>query len=524
MIIRALDPRSVKELGSAASGDIYRINDKGNLERIKSTLNPSVVREFFVPLMAMYISRRREIYAPSWTAAKQQIKSFIESGSTSEIPKPFDVEDRYVTRSNNSKEWNLAKRDPTLIVVSPYDIGKITVRGLPGKKETLITPDYLTTGITFELVEAARVQTGPAKGMIQSGGYYMYPKSSVMTVSWERVDQKWVKPHFDPDIAKKIGSKMREHFCIDQGLVTSTVAGADKACLDVLTAIAEIPATVKSILLGLRLVGDGYSSARKREMSLTKAHKKQADRALKRHQSSIVELDMRIKNSHTQRERRHWKRKKEQLQKSFIRTHNSAAAELVSAIASVWMNWRYNIMPNVLTIKNLIDLMDSYLAMFRTARDKLLGSFQIELEGWTGSIDVDLRHTCVIKRLIDPNVRLASLTQANVAVTAFELARKSFVLDWFINIGDLLSALTSPNLSLREGATYSWKTQGQHTLSNEDGTSLIVDYQLFSRTVINPQSHIGVSLNSTLSLFRQLDALALAWDPIRKLLIKSKRI
>lgn len=181
-------------------------------------------------------------------------------------------------------------------------------------------------------------------------------------------------------------------------------------------------------------------------------------------------------------------------------------------------------MPMVYTIEDLQSLIDSYTAMFKTSRDYLPGSFQFDLESWTGSYDVAIRQSCVIKRLIDPSIRFSSLTKANLASTAWELIPLSFVVDWFINIGDVISSLTSPNLSLREGATYSSKINESLTFTKEGSTShLHIKAQIFKRRVIDPMSHIGLSFNTKLTTFQKIDALALLWNPIKSQLLRSKR-
>lgn len=523
MQVRVPNPDTCQEFDGSNSS-IYIIKNN-RLEIVPSDKNVQIINTHFLPVMKEYISQSRNIYAASWGDALDKAQSWIERGSTNEIPKNLELFDQWKLRSNNSKDWERAKRDPTLIVVSPYSIGNITVTCTPSKNDVVRSPSFAYAFVTFAQFNAPVVENGPAKGLYSRGGYYLEATRAYMRVWWDAIDRTWEGPSVRPDIVSYIRSITHDNFCVDTGLVTSTVSSADTACMDVLTAVAELPETAKSVLSGFKMVYSAIKDLKKGRISISKAHERQKKSFVDSHRSTMSQLQLKLKQSERAGERRHWERKISQENKRYVTTRQRAAAELADALASIWMNFRYNIMPMVYTVEDLIDLVDSYFALFKTVRDKTSNSFQLELEGWTGSHDVGLRHTCVIKRLIDPNVRFSSLTKANLLSTAWELIPLSFVVDWFINIGDLISAVTSPNLSLREGATYAWKVDESFTFTKEDNESeLNIKIQVFERRVIDPMSHIGVSFNSQLSLFQKIDSLALLWNPVKALLIKSKRI
>ena len=100
----------------------------------------------------------------------------------------------------------------------------------------------------------------------------------------------------------------------------------------------------------------------------------------------------------------------------------------------------------------------------------------------------------------------------------------SFVVDWFVNIGDLLTSSFSPNLALSQGAVFSRKLDFVGSVSNQEtGQSCHYQIATYRRRVIRPETMTGLSLNFELSVFRQLDALALLWAPIRNSLLSTKR-
>lgn len=175
-------------------------------------------------------------------------------------------------------------------------------------------------------------------------------------------------------------------------------------------------------------------------------------------------------------------------------------------------------MPNVLMVEDFINLMESYHADFKTSRDRLGQEIPVELPGWK-SFSMLERHSCVIKRRIDPDIRFTSLTHANFVTTAWELIPLSFVVDWFINIGDVLTSTLSPNLALNEGATYSVRYSIEQNVVSVSGlTNCRIELDIARRRVIQPTQEYGIGFNIDLSFFRKLDALALLWRPIKTLL------
>lgn len=131
-------------------------------------------------------------------------------------------------------------------------------------------------------------------------------------------------------------------------------------------------------------------------------------------------------------------------------------------------------------------------------------------------------HRCFIKTRFDINgslpERLMRHGSANLAVTLFETVSRSFVLDWFVNMGDFLSACFGLNLGLERKALYSTKLTFNVKTKHESGSELIIYGSCYKRKVIDPYDYIGLAWNPTITLFRAIDSVAMLWPTIRKLL------
>lgn len=99
-------------------------------------------------------------------------------------------------------------------------------------------------------------------------------------------------------------------------------------------------------------------------------------------------------------------------------------------------------------------------------------------------------------------------------------------MDWFVNIGDYITAMTNSVSYSQQAATYSWKTEGNVTYGKSnlilpDGFNapeVNLSYSGYKRIVIDPKAHTGLSYDPFINWKRQLDALALLWGPTKKIL------
>lgn len=286
------------------------------------------------------------------------------------------------------------------------------------------------------------------------------------------------------------------------GLVTSVLGDANRKSVDVLTSLAEMPESVRSALNGCLNILKMYREARRGEVRLFNKSKK-----LRREYDEALNSLSKLERNELISKREALLRKK-QLKNDF----KLNAKELADAISDVWLNFRYNIMPNVFLIQGVIKAAESKKNLFFEFTSTEREALDL-LEGFTGS--GNCLHKAFIKRKFDTATVYNSLS-VNPFLTAWELIPLSFVVDWVINIGDLLSTLSVPSPKVIEGSTYSWKVTGYMSKTFDDGSRVTCNIQMYKRNVITPQSLCGLHFAPNITSDRRLDALALIWKSALK--------
>lgn len=122
--------------------------------------------------------------------------------------------------------------------------------------------------------------------------------------------------------------------------------------------------------------------------------------------------------------------------------------EIHNAAASLWMQYRYGIMPIVMSVKDIIKTMDTMLGVYRTVRKKeqVLGSKPKSLPDDRMVLQDNMSGVVTVRAVgkgrysVDAGLRLVDLIKFNWITTAWELVPYSFVIDWFLNVGDVLDA------------------------------------------------------------------------------------
>ena len=116
----------------------------------------------------------------------------------------------------------------------------------------------------------------------------------------------------------------------------------------------------------------------------------------------------------------------------------------------------------------------------------------------------------------------------------WELTLLSFVVDWAVQIGDTIAALT-PTCAEAEAIASISKEQykivcsvvghmpKQHTeIVCETGVFATVDYSSYMRTVGSGTPSFQIPVGLQMNLKRSIDAFALSWPLIRRALTKGK--
>lgn len=282
----------------------------------------------------------------------------------------------------------------------------------------------------------------------------------------------WVDPkHVDVD----------EISCIMHGVdIQSELADHNRRLIDVATAMAEMPETVKSIINGCKTVLRLYKDAKRKELRLR-------DRVKGPKGSSATANRQWIKDRKDQ----------------------------ADAIADVWLNFRYNITPTKILIEDMIKYHFGLETEYIRSRKRV--EYDIDLpfrvaDSWESPKSLVQNHRTMIKARLEADATKAdAYLSSNLFVTAWELVPLSFVVDWFLTIGDFFSSLM-PVPSVQQGATYSWKVDDTYLFKHkESGARVSMRFNHYKRSVINPSDYCRVYLNVDLSTYRQLDALALSW-------------
>lgn len=384
-----------------------------------------------------------------------------------------------------------------LIKMTPYSIGSTeTTNHLVSIPRTLWTPKVSHQYFWDE----NRVCTG--SDTVHIPGKRSYVEQADLT--WLRFAHPTIPYYKCDDYTSEVEKTLIE--------VRSNVFERNTSTIDALTNIAETPETLKLILDLFRTV--------RNPLKATLKLKRRYDRALR---------------------------------------EGKVHSEIMSDLSGQWLQLRYGIMPVILSIMDLVDLLDKQADEFKTNRSQL----PVDL---VSGVPPDTKEHCfweevhgeilvgaVAKARFDqPGLRLLDQVKFNPVVTAWELIPFSFVLDWFANVGDVLSIHTSQlgdtasqrvfcssvkvdivkntfyqryvndACDYHHGPAYTSGLNpdvqicnGYTINDNESGTvrclmrSEVI--KTYERTLDNPHG-TSLSWNPSLSWMRQLDSIALAYN------------
>lgn len=312
-------------------------------------------------------------------------------------------------------------------------------------------------------------------------------------------------------------------------LVMETLSEANTATIDILTALAELPETVVSALRGCRAILNILRDAKNREFRLADKAKKvryEYEEKVRRIQFESRREWLAARND---RARKQLQRKEAAAIKQVRKDLNKALADITSAIANVWLNFRYNITPNVILIEDCVKAHETFGKMFRRWSNYERVSIEVPtISGWTCESELELELRAFIKRGFKKATAFASFFRnfsVNIFKTAYELIPLSFVLDWIIPVGDFLSASLASNRSdYDEGCTLSYKANNQVLtyIHDESKAQVKVTISGYKRSVINPYDYCRLMFAPDITGNRVYDSLALSWSIAKSKLSSSK--
>lgn len=402
-----------------------------------------------------------------------------------EPPQPLKVDESFVYPKQKSpytrKQFEVMRRDG-VIVVTPDVRGEIRTR------DTVFISNPT-------LVGNSEYSVGNSSLLANYGENYAGPRPDVWSDSapWDSTSLHWPGSIFRPNQSVSSGIKARyvtlsgtsttlltqarrvvseTHQCIRNtfesasapiGLVTSGVSELNDSLYDLLTEMAELPETVQMIYASLRKALLFYKECRRGELAIRRKYKDKPP------QNALEE------------------------------------------IASIWLAYRYGIQPIAYSVKDALDYLDASGVLYRTVRKR---------EDQAPSLS-DLPDG--VSLLTMPNLQVryfgkgrlsAATTQGlglNPLTTAWELVPLSFVVDWFLNVGDLLGAL-APSAQFDQTVhtdSVKWQQDLRFLYQEQIFTASVDLYQ--RRVIHSPLARIGLSFDPFINLKRSLDAMSLSW-------------
>lgn len=431
------------------------------------------------------------------------------------------------------------KRDGK-VVVSPYYRGRVTVTSTPGRTYTSYTPhsqsETITLGKWYNEMGFEEISISGASAYIVPGHPELAIRDAVGNIMYGGGNAQW-KPavSVSADIIKDI---LFSNLPVDTGTATALVAEANEKTFDALTQLAELPETLRSVAVFLQQASSIISGFRRREFSVSQSFRdrkrylnvrlnEDLETNARRLRDLVAQQAPTVRRERVARERelRALRRHRDRTMRTYDRAMGRLEIEFNDAIASLWLNFRYNIMPTVYALVDLQFALTNNPA-FQTYREGTQVNDEVYIfDGFPNAPRKVIERFWIkdkVKNTVGPFSFSYGNFSANLVVTAIELTRLSFVLDWFVNIGDFFSSLTGKGTADRY-SSHSYLIESTYHNRDAFGRSISFDAKFYDRQIVDLTSLCGLCFEPELNPKRVLDSFALSWNAIRGNLLRSIR-
>lgn len=272
---------------------------------------------------------------------------------------------------------------------------------------------------------------------------------------------------------------------IDYSVVNLGMARANNTGFDLLTNLGELKKTLRFIFSSLKNL-----------ILLTRNFQRYIDEVEKRYKKS-----------------KRWGWSKEMVA--------AEAAKKADEIASLWMQYRYALMPLLYAIRDGLAALEQGGREYITSRAKVSAEVEIEPVGPWSFTPLIIDKRCYVKRQYDTSLPLKRLQGliTNIPQTAWELTKFSWMIDWAFNIGDTLSSLQAPPGVKREVVVYSNHVpKGTIVIATNAQTGERVELiaGFYQRHLVQPNALLGLTMNFRLNWKRVVDTAAVIWQQFRR--------
>lgn len=309
--------------------------------------------------------------------------------------------------------------------------------------------------------------------------------------------------------------------------VLLALAEANKRGLDLLTTLAELPETInmaKDIMQAIKnpkQIFRDIAEASKRYKIVERVEKKVLKRGKKYHT-----------RVHHRKER--------------VYNYRGGWLTAGDLVASARLAWRYGIMPNVYTFDDIVKLLNPDFNEYENTRFRRQENFLVDKKLTTtvsesGGIaahfrvigDVERTSRCLVRtRYTLGDLKLKRLG-INPVATAWELTNMSFVVDWAVHVGALISAFTptcytqrvvtfsehiNASVSSNVNLTVGNSSYTNYTIVDNNIEPSVCNIQRYTRHVVsdNPWASLTLPIGLDMNLNRSLDGFALAWPSVKQ--------